>query len=107
MSALLVKHTSTTTQNELHAAYDALLRRDGLPYQIVITFEEFSELAIELSRNMRKRKDSAEDIAEEMADCLIVMDKMCHYAGITAIDIQAAIERKTKKIIDKTAQLGR
>jgi hypothetical protein len=68
--------------------------------QVVHTVEAFAELTKAISKHLRGVPDTKSEVALEVADCLIVMDKMCHYFGITSEDIKQAVDAKTDKFLN-------
>ena len=64
--------------------YKQALEKWGTDAQILMVFEEMSELQKELCKNWRG-KDNAEQIAEEIADVEIVLAQLKMIYGISGI----------------------
>lgn len=79
--------------------YQKLREKSGLAFQAMVTGEELCELFINMSRKIRGRDMTNAAIAEEVADVLIVMDKMCHYFGISKSDVETAVTEKITKFL--------
>lgn len=67
--------------SEKELIYLAALNRYGLSAQIDMVFEEFSELQKELCKYKRGKSNRA-DIAEEIADCQIMLEQMIQFFGL-------------------------
>ena len=68
-------------------------------YRIALTVEELGELAAAVTKNK-----PIEDVAEEMADVLILL--MGHSLAMN-IDLKASFEAKVDKIMQRPARKGR
>ena len=68
-------------------------------YRIALTVEELGELAAAITKNK-----PIEEVAEEMADVLILL--MGHSLDIN-IDLNASFEAKVDKIMQRPARKGR
>lgn len=78
-----------TSKDEL---YDRLLKLNGQEYQVTVAIEELSELQKELTKYLRSKAD-IEHIAEEMADCEIVLEQLKKYFNLSK---EVETEKKMK-----------
>lgn len=69
----------------------------GKDRQMLQLFEELSELQKEVIKNMNRRTDNLDEIAEEAADVLIMMDQLLHIYGI-ADKVQEQAARKVQRL---------
>lgn len=80
--------------------YDRLLKLNGQEYQVTVAIEELSELQKELTKYLRSKAD-IEHIAEEMADCEIVLEQLKKYFNLS----KEVEEEKKYKIAMLTARV--
>ena len=83
------------TREEVMDLYKRLIHRYG-EKQIVVAIEELSELQKELCKSLRG-KTNRENIIEEIADVLIMLDQVILYYGLDQQEIQKAVEYKIKR----------
>lgn len=72
--------------NELITKYDTK--------QIVVAIEEMSELSKELCKTLRGKNDNKEQIEEELADVVIMLEQMKMYYGIDTNKLNEVIDSK-------------
>lgn len=83
------------TSEEVIDLYKKLIHRYG-EKQIVVAIEELSELQKELCKSLRG-KTNRENIIEEIADVLIMLDQVILYYRLDQQEIQKAVEYKVKR----------
>lgn len=64
--------------------------------QIVVAIEELSELQKELCKSLRD-KTNKDNIIEEMADCIIMINQMQLFFKISEIELNKMIEQKLNR----------
>lgn len=90
--------------------YDEFLEKFGLEAQINVAIEEMSELTKELCKfnrfqaNNDKVKDIAENIKEEIADVLNMVEQLEFHFGKD--EIEKIREEKIKRTIDRMTKGG-
>ena len=83
------------TSEEVMDLYKKLIHRYG-EKQIVVAIEELSELQKELCKSLRG-KTNKENIIEEIADVLIMLDQVILYYKIEQQEIYKVTEYKIKR----------
>lgn len=80
--------------------YALALKKWGLEFQIIMLGEEQAELFKAVSKRIRKGKDGAtnENIAEEIADCEIMMEQIALAFGIPRYLIDDAKKEKIERL---------
>lgn len=86
-----------TSKDEL---YERVLKLNGQEAQAIVAIEELSELQKELTKYLRG-KANIEHIAEEMADCEIMLEQLKKYFNLS----KEVEEEKEKKIARLTVRV--
>lgn len=90
--------------------YDEFLAKFGLKTQVNIAIEEMSELIKELCKfnrfqnNSDKVKDITENIREEIADVLNMVEQLEYHFGVDKIE--SIRQEKIKRTIDRMTKGG-
>ena len=66
----------------------------GAAKQIQQFCEETAELTIAISHRERGKTTDNENLAEELADCLLMFDQMMHHFGVSQEDLDVALLAK-------------
>ena len=82
--------------------YAILLKASSVARQVCQLSEEFAEFTKEVMSRMRNRKSTNEDLVEELADCLIMLDQMAYIFGVTDEELHTALNAKMTKFIFET-----
>jgi NTP pyrophosphatase (non-canonical NTP hydrolase) len=77
-------------EDDLLKLYDECMEFWGLERQLRMTQEECGELIIAISHFIRGRKNSIDNLIEELADTQLMLNQIIHHVG----------EDEVKKIID-------
>lgn len=73
-----------------------IIKREGNQKQIIKAIEELSELAVELAKAARDLSlADREHIAEETADCYLMLDQVCEIYNISLLEVE---QRKQGKV---------
>lgn len=82
--------------------YAILLKASSVARQVCQLSEEFAEFTKEVMSRMRNRKSTNEDLVEELADCLIMLDQMAYIFGVTDKELHEALNIKMQKFVFET-----
>ena len=102
---MLTAQNSTFTEAQRAELYDKVLQRSSLDRQALHLTEEMSELTIAVSHLLRGRTTSTDNLTEEMADVIIMIDEMRYFFKVSEEDLQAAIDAKMQKFSKQVEQL--
>ena len=88
---------TTFTDAECESLYDRVLASSSLERQSLHMCEEMSELGIAISHHIRGRVRDLDNVAEEMADVIIMIDEMRHLFGISRDELKTKLSAKLAK----------
>jgi NTP pyrophosphatase (non-canonical NTP hydrolase) len=88
--------------DDMKEQYAILLKASSVERQVCQLSEEFAEFTKEVMSRMRNRKSTNEDLVEELADCLIMLDQMIYIFGVTDKELCMALNTKMKKFVYET-----
>lgn len=77
--------------------YEQIIEQNGLPNQLVVAVEEYSELIKEVTKFLRG-KGSKMKLIEELADVEVVNDQIMIGIGITKQQIKVFKDFKLKRL---------
>lgn len=86
-------------ENETKEIYLSLIEKFG-EKQIIVAIEELSELQKELCKSLRG-KENKENIIEEIADVLIMIDQIIMYYDLNAEEIYKVVDYKITRTKDR------
>ena len=87
-----------------HKDINRLIKYEGIPRTLMIVAEELAELIQAVSkwyRTVPGKQVARENMIEEMADVAICMSMLCDIANITDEEVNAEIERKMKRNLER------
>jgi NTP pyrophosphatase (non-canonical NTP hydrolase) len=79
---------------------DSVILKWGIEPQIGMLHEEFGELMSAINKWKRGRVD-AEEVQEEIADCMMMLDQMSNYFGEN--QVQIFIGEKSERLRERVA----
>lgn len=84
-------------KSEKTKIYSECISRWGVPAQTLMIVEELAELTFTISKYYRAQA-TTEDIAEEIADCRIMIDQLMYITGITEEQVDDKEKEKMERL---------
>lgn len=88
---------STMTEAERELLYHRALARTSLDRQVGHLHEEEAELTCAIAARIRERVHDNQNIIEEIADVLVMLDEMRVLFSISTEEIKSAVDTKLAK----------
>lgn len=88
---------STMTEAERESLYLRAAERTSIERQVMHLHEEEAELTCAISARIRGRVQDNQNLIEEMADVLVVLDEMRVLFSISTEEIKSAVDTKLAK----------
>ena len=89
-------------KNEFHNVIEMAIESYGHTPQKIVAMEELSELIKEISKDLRGQ-GKIENILEEMADVIVMLEQLKVMYGLTIYDIQEAVDKKLERLEKRLA----
>lgn len=81
----------------MNEIYEKMIEQNGVPNQLVVAVEEYSEMIKEITKHLRG-KGNKMNVIEELADIEVVNDQIMIILGITKQQVKMFKDFKLKRL---------